>query len=129
MKFKSSRNYIVYDKGNEAVRFAMNSEMEPLQVEDDPCRHSDAPSCQFNSYCMNVNSKATCVCEEGYENDPIDNNRCVDEDECKAISVHQCDRKMANSECINTIGSYQCSCKRNYIQRDNECIMVSSLHI
>ena len=124
MSFRSSRNYIVYDKGEEVVRFAMTSEMEPLKREDNPCGQPDAPLCQSHSYCMNVNSEAKCACEEGYELDPYNVNNCVDVDECRSYSLHKCDTKMLNSECINTDGSYECSCKHNFVQRDDHCIMV-----
>ena len=127
MKFKSSRNYIVYDKPEKVVRFAMTSEVEPLETEDDPCRKPGAPLCQANSYCMNDNSIARCMCTDGFEEDPNNMNSCVDVDECKSFSVHQCDLRMANSRCINTVGSYECACRPNYIQKQNECIMVSKI--
>ena len=125
MNFRSSRNYIVYDKGEEVVRFAMTSEVEPLKMEDDPCRSANAPSCNANSFCMNVNSEAKCVCQDGYEQDPYNPNACKDVNECLTFSLHQCDYKLQNSKCVNTDGSYQCTCKHNYILQDNECIMVS----
>ena len=124
MNFRSSRNYIVYDKGEEVVRFAMTSEMEPLKMEDDPCRQSNAPTCQSNSFCMNVNSEAKCVCNDGYEEDPYNPSSCKDINECLSFASHQCDYKMKNSECVNMDGSYQCACKANYVQQDSQCIMV-----
>ena len=127
MKFRSSRNYIVYDKGEDVVRFAMTSEVEPLKIEEDACRAPGAPTCQANSFCMNVNMMAKCVCNEGFEQDPSNVNVCVDVDECKSISLHQCDRRLLNSMCINTIGSYECSCESNYVQKGDQCIMVSSI--
>ena len=124
MNFRSSRNYIVYDKSEEVVRFAMTSQMEPLNMEDDPCRQPNAPLCEANSFCMNVNSKAKCVCQDGYENDPYNTNACKDVNECLTFSLHQCDYKLQNSECVNTDGSYQCSCKFSYVHQDNQCVMV-----
>ena len=124
VNFKSSRNFIVYDKQEEVVRFAMTSEVEPLEPIEDPCKGHNAPSCGANSYCMNVNSVAQCFCTEGFKEDPNNVNNCVDVDECTTSAVY-CDRRMANSECVNTIGSYKCVCKANYMQTGDGCIMVS----
>ena len=124
MNFKSSRNFIVYDEEEEVVRFAMTSEIEPPETIEDPCRGYGAPSCPANSYCMNINSVAKCLCNQGFQEDPNNVNNCIDVDECTTSAVH-CDRRMENSECVNTIGSYKCVCKANYMQRGGECIMVS----
>ena len=129
MNFRSSRNYIVYDKEEEVVRFAMTSEMEPLKMEDDPCRQPNAPRCQSNSFCMNINSEAKCVCQDGYEEDPFNPNYCRDVNECLSFALHQCDYKMQNSECVNLEGSYKCECKSNYVQQDNQCLMVLFTYI
>ena len=49
----------------------------------------------------------TCDCPNGYEGDGY---RCFDLDEC-LLKTHNCD---PNSECKNTIGSYQCECPNGY---------------
>ena len=126
MNFKSTRNYIVYDEEEQVVRFAMTSEIEPLKEDgDDPCQRPNAPICEPHSYCLTINSEAQCVCDEGYEPDPNNVNRCLDVDECRMPSLHQCDVTLPNSQCINTPGSYKCACGNNYIKKNNECVMVS----
>ena len=126
MNFKSTRNYIVYDEEEQVVRFAMTSEIEPLKQDgDDPCQRPNAPTCGSHSYCLPINSEAECVCEDGYEPDPNNVNRCLDVDECRMPSLHQCDVTLPNSQCINTPGSYKCACGNNYIKKNNECVMVS----
>ena len=126
MNFKSTRNYIVYDEEEQVVRFAMTSEIEPLKQDGhDPCQRPNAPICEPHSYCLTINSEAQCVCEDGYEPDPNNVNRCLDVDECRMPSIHQCDVTLPNSQCINTPGSYKCACGNNYIENNNECVMVS----
>ncbi|KAL4566026.1 hypothetical protein LXL04_030135 [Taraxacum kok-saghyz] len=67
--------------------------------------------CQENSVCLDtvIESNRTyqgyrCQCVEGYEGNPYLPNGCQDIDECKGAQ-HEC-----KYDCINTNGSYNCSC-------------------
>ena len=78
VRFKSTRNYIVYDGGEEVVRYAMTSKVIPLSAGgsdgDDgggtamtnPCLEM---RCGADSYCVARadGSGAECVCSPGFE--------------------------------------------------------------
>lgn len=42
----------------------------------------------------------------------------VDVDECSA-GTHQCD---TNANCVNSFGSYHCSCNAGFISKGNNCL-------
>ena len=66
--------------------------------------------------CKSVGEKCECTCDSGFEpSDPKVKDRdldCIDIDECKT-GVHQCP---SDSQCVNTIGSYQCKCNEGMKQ-------------
>ena len=72
--------------------------------------------------CTNSVGSYECVCKNGYEwKDPTADwldNECVDIDECspKVTSDFNFDHNLcdANSLCVNTIGSYKCSCNLGF---------------
>ncbi|XP_052804943.1 uncharacterized protein LOC128234628 [Mya arenaria] len=53
-----------------------------------------------------------CVCAPGYE---AGDTGCVDENECEA---NPCD---GNATCVNTIGSFVCTCKNGFAGNGEEC--------
>lgn len=64
------------------------------------------------------------VAEEGKDkNVTIDDpaawmyDKCLDVDEC-ALGIYECDK---NAYCENTDVSYECKCKRGYIQEGKSC--------
>ena len=44
---------------------------------------------------------------------------CLDIDECRQLDI-QCGDELA--ECVNTVGSYYCGCKRGHVMHDRQCI-------
>merc|ERR1712048_971445 len=70
-----------------------------------PCGIFGKP-CGDNAKCMN---NFACLCEEGYEGDPVAG--CTDIDECKNVFFDKCD---PNATCKNTIGSYECTCNNGF---------------
>ena len=63
--------------------------------------HAACPACGANASCTDGN---TCVCDAGYEGNPI--NGCTDIDEC-ANGSNPCG---PNATCTNTAGSFDCLC-------------------
>ena len=53
--------------------------------------------------------------KDGYKRDPDNDKGCIDIDECNeqktAGTFYECH---ANAMCVNTIGSYKCSCNLGY---------------
>lgn len=62
---------------------------------------------QFNATCVNINSSYTYRCLEGFRPYGSGKVGCQDIDECTEGS----DECPARSHCINTLGSYNCSCE------------------
>lgn len=56
-----------------------------------------------------------CECLPGFKH--IDKYNCMEIDECKT-NQHACHE---HSDCINTIGSYKCQCKKGYTGNGIDC--------
>ena len=74
-------------------------------VDIDECDYENA--CERGSVCENTMGSYECVsqCQIGLQVDPMSNN-CVDIDECET-GLARC---FGGRRCVNTIGSYICSC-------------------
>ena len=68
--------------------------------------------------CKNNVGSYECECKTGFEwRDPAadwSSNECIDIDECNPKSTANHELCEANSLCVNTIGSYKCSCNLGY---------------
>ena len=53
----------------------------------------------------------SCACNVGYSDDNLDGTVCSDVDECLNDADNMCN---ANADCLNTTGSYECTCKAPY---------------
>jgi hypothetical protein len=72
-----------------------------------------------NQYCQSYTHKR-CVCQTGYRINEI-TGICEDIDECR-------ERVVCDHYCINTRGSYRCSCQENYQLKSDKhtCILRTS---
>ncbi|UJR30966.1 hypothetical protein I4U23_018478 [Adineta vaga] len=64
------------------------------------------------------NGSAICVCKNGYERSAT-SDVCIDVDEC-VQQADNCDGE--SSKCVNTVGSYVCSCKDGYKNMNGSCV-------
>ncbi|KAD5960473.1 hypothetical protein E3N88_11945 [Mikania micrantha] len=74
--------------------------------------------CDGSAFCSN---RSLCSCFPGYQGNPYLPNGCQDIDECGSSSTNDCE-----FTCINTPGSYICSCPNGYIVNGNSCVKVQA---
>ncbi|XP_053075968.1 adhesion G protein-coupled receptor E1 isoform X3 [Acinonyx jubatus] len=89
----------------------------------DECSQSPQP-CGANSVCKNLQGRYKCSCLPGFSS-PTGNDwtsgkpghfSCTDIDECLSDGV--CPE---HAECINSLGSYNCSCQVGFISHNSVC--------
>ncbi|XP_052902166.1 low-density lipoprotein receptor-related protein 1 [Anopheles moucheti] len=86
---------------------------------------SDEKSCRINECtmipdlcahdCEDLPVGYECVCRKGFRVNVHDKHLCVDVDECTEQQPRPC-----TQTCVNTHGSYHCSCLEGYVLRDND---------
>uniref|UniRef100_A0A2I3TMZ4 EGF-like module receptor 1 n=1 Tax=Pan troglodytes TaxID=9598 RepID=A0A2I3TMZ4_PANTR len=95
-----------------------------VQCKDiDECSQSPQP-CGPNSSCKNLSGRYKCSCLHGFSsptgNDwvlgKLGNFSCTDINECLSSTV--CPE---HSDCVNSMGSYSCSCQVGFISRNSTC--------
>ena len=66
------------------------------------------------------------LCEPGYFTGPAiapdTNHNCLDINECLFVDLYKCPD---NSNCINTVGSFTCTCEQGYYSMDDKCLNVN----
>ncbi|XP_077986992.1 hemicentin-1-like [Glandiceps talaboti] len=98
-----------------------------LNTDGQTCK--DVDECQYNNggcsdrhECVNTDGSFRCVvnCETGYRRSSTGTN-CVDINECRVL------RNLCEHHCLNTMGSYRCSCQRGYnvIGTQGRCIDIN----
>ncbi|CAD5122192.1 DgyrCDS10638 [Dimorphilus gyrociliatus] len=105
----------------------------------DECEKESA--CSENEYCLNTFGSFAChkchkacqkcskdgienclTCASGYEKNENDTT-CQDIDEC---SLENGPCKDSNEDCLNTVGSFTCECKKNFERKDGKCLQKNS---
>ncbi|CAG2102057.1 unnamed protein product, partial [Medioppia subpectinata] len=118
-----ARNFIVYDKEEQIVRYASTSKTSFLSA-DDPCR-TGSTQCGTHSSCVVEGLSFKCICDRGYQTDFITDaqnelrvSNCIDINECSSSRQHACH---SFADCINIEGSYACRCKAGYTGDGYQC--------
>uniref|UniRef100_A0A8C4Q3C9 EGF-like domain-containing protein n=1 Tax=Eptatretus burgeri TaxID=7764 RepID=A0A8C4Q3C9_EPTBU len=92
-----------------------NSESASSHVLEEAGSHrstgSACPRCHPLAKCQPT---GWCACAHGYVGNGV--NICFDVDEC---AVNVCNSE--NEICLNTAGSYECSCKQGYVRLSSNC--------
>jgi len=75
----------------------------------------ESSGCSDDSECMTIDKEMTaCVCKDGYRGD---GKTCEDVNEC-ADGVNPC---IEHSDCVNTVGSFDCPCRRGFRLVGSSC--------
>ncbi len=104
-----------------------------ILLDIDECRSAMENCDSNNGICTNTVGSFTCSCDVGYTGDGITcssksighfltfelqwNNECTDIDECRE-DMHNCHE---NANCIDTVGSFSCSCNSGYFGDGISC--------
>ncbi|XP_063301134.1 protein disulfide isomerase CRELD2 [Pelobates fuscus] len=105
-------------------------------VDVNECESEESP-CKDDKYCLNIEGSFSCrVCDkscsgctgEGPENCQNCTSGYVLQDD-KCTDINECDENekvclRANEDCLNTPGSYKCTCAEGFEDKDGECAEV-----
>ncbi|XP_015583659.1 wall-associated receptor kinase-like 8 [Ricinus communis] len=84
---------------------------------DSPGAENSTDICGSNASCsVKVGINYQCSCNQGYEGNPY--LSCQDINECEDSQKNKC-----SMICVNTPGSYKCSCPDGYISMGNNCYL------
>ena len=113
MRLNSTRNFIIYDQNDQIVRYSLTSSISPLSLTEDPCAGVD---CGAAGVCLVTGASHACSCLPGYMLG--EDGLCEDVDECSVLDnvCHQ------DADCINSPGSYTCTCKEGFIGDGSSCL-------
>ncbi|KAK3730033.1 hypothetical protein QZH41_009543, partial [Actinostola sp. cb2023] len=97
-----------------------------LQNDNKYCKDVDECSlptttCPADHYCVNAPGTYSCRrdCDKGYARSA--NGNCEDVNECKAFSTKPKSQDPCTHTCVNSIGSFKCSCKNGYELKNGKC--------
>ena len=98
--------------GDEFSKFSNFTEIDNLEVENFPQRHSQK--------CVNSEGSFECVCKNGFKKS---GKFCVDDNECDREDI--CGE---HASCHNWYGGYTCACHRGYTKIDGKYKNYSTRH-
>ncbi|KAH9312101.1 hypothetical protein KI387_027136, partial [Taxus chinensis] len=86
-------------------------------IPNDSCASAQAKKnsykCDPNAQCEDREWGYTCKCRSGYEGNGYSNGTgCTDIDECSDPGLNNCYLSSGGGRCVNTKGSYKCSCAK-----------------
>nr|XP_006816309.1 PREDICTED: nidogen-1-like [Saccoglossus kowalevskii] len=112
MRVSVTRNYVIYDRNEQILRYAMTSKVAPsTEPVYDPCLNNE---CHDKADCIVRGESYLCQCQTGFAG----NGRfCDDIDECIS-GVSDCDSK---ANCVNQVGSFYCTCLPGYTGDGKTC--------
>ncbi|XP_070577200.1 nidogen-1-like [Ptychodera flava] len=117
MRSSIQGNYVVYDRNEQILRYAMTSKVTPSTDQpDNPCQSND---CDRNADCQVQGDSYECRCRRGYEGS---GRNCYDIDECR-LGTARCDR---NARCVNEVGAFYCECRPGYTGDGRSCTRARS---
>lgn len=132
---KSHATCVAVDDKSGKITFSCVCDNGYMFASDGSCVFNEAKSCRRSpcedrAKCAYVNGVPTCVCKPGYTytyplyTDPIGTlPKCLDDNECTRGTA-ECD---LNEVCVNTEGSYVCSCSDCYTWSppDKLCVYIT----
>ncbi|CAD6337800.1 unnamed protein product [Miscanthus lutarioriparius] len=109
-EFKFDRSYAEYSnfQKQDGVPLVLDWSVGSETCEEAKKNSSSFACRALNSVCINATNGSgyRCICSQGYQGNPYLDEGCQDINECDDPSIYPC----INGNCINTIGSYNCSC-------------------
>ncbi|XP_029454190.1 nidogen-2 [Rhinatrema bivittatum] len=113
-KLSVDRVFVLYNKDEKILRYAMTNHIGPMQDPTHPERPAMNP-CYDGTHACDTSARCqpgpaldyTCECATGFQGDGRD---CVDIDEC-GMGFSRCGR---HSVCVNLPGSYRCECQPEF---------------
>ncbi|XP_018583170.1 nidogen-2 isoform X2 [Scleropages formosus] len=104
------RIFIMYDKEERILRYAITNKIGPLREDPhpevvNPC-YAGTHDCDTTAQCLpGEGEQFRCQCATGYRGD---GRSCHDIDECTSKPCH------AQAFCLNSLGSFECRCRSGF---------------
>ncbi|XP_042197315.1 protein kinase C-binding protein NELL1 isoform X2 [Callorhinchus milii] len=116
-----NRTMVIVHEACPALNCPPSQQLQPESRCCNVCRGHDfcaeGHRCGENSACWNLNTKAICVCKNGFVPVQGDSAYCEEHDEC-GNGQHNCDE---NAICTNTVRGHRCTCKPGYVGNGTIC--------
>uniref|UniRef100_A0A8D0CEC1 Nidogen 2 n=1 Tax=Scleropages formosus TaxID=113540 RepID=A0A8D0CEC1_SCLFO len=120
------RIFIMYDKEERILRYAITNKIGPLREDPhpevvNPC-YAGTHDCDTTAQCLpGEGEQFRCQCATGYRGD---GRSCHDVDEC-AEGLASCG---SHSSCVNLPGSHRCQCQSGFGLSHGTCVGEPRLH-